>query len=221
MAAGRRWRRVWWLSALVFAVLGVSAFIFRDELTLSYHKNRLLAAKERHWRLTTKGYSKWDHIVEVVRRKPVSADEVARAWQRHEDALVRRGFLRRETYLARNGLLPSRSANPEYNQLLARMEASCPWWSALRVGTNLVVTGCERGLADWKRQAGEAGLKPQSDGPDPVQKQKKRCWRKRKNSRSGETLAGRGPSGYTVDDEFVRKRIFKGDAGSAFAGHQP
>jgi len=126
MALGRRLRKktvVLW-SALVLGAMALSVFVFRDDLTLAYHKRGLLAAKARHWRLTTKGYSGWDHISEVLRGRPVSAEEVVRTWKRHEEALVQRGFLSRQTFVSRNGLLPSRSSSPEYNRVLARMEGS-------------------------------------------------------------------------------------------------
>jgi hypothetical protein len=182
------------LSLIVIVVLAAFAIIFRDELMVGYHKNRLLAAKARHWRLTTKGYNAWDHVVEVVRGKPVSADEVVQIWKRHEEALVQFGFLSRKTYVAAAGVLPSRSTSPDYNRALARMEASCPWWSVSRVGTNFVVTACAQGFADWRAVAPGAGLRAIEESPANEQKVKTRCWRKRKNART-DTLTGKLPAG--------------------------
>jgi hypothetical protein len=209
MAMGRRWRRILWAGLVILGALAVVAFVFRDDIALHYHKNRLLAAKARHWRLTTKGYSGWDHISEVLRGRPVSADDVVATWKRHEEALVRRGFLSRATYVSRTGLLPSRSTDPAYNQALAHMEASCPWWSISRAGTNLVVTACAKGLADWKREAAEAGLISTDEVPPTPQNVKKKCLRKRRNTPPRETLALTLTSvSNTIDDELIRARVF-------------
>jgi hypothetical protein len=221
MASGRRLRKVFiWSGLLIVAAVTVTMLIFRDEVTLRYHKNRLQAAKARHWRLTTKGYTAWDHIAVVLRGRPVSADEVVATWKRHEEALVQRGFLSRKMYVAADGVLPSRSTNPEYNNALARMEGSCPWWSVSRVGSNLIVTACRQGHADWKAVAPRAGLRAIDEVPVNGQKAKKRCWRKRKNSRLTETLAGKVSSGYSIDDEFFRTRIFV-DGYKSFAAGEP
>ena len=126
MASGGRLRKrtVIWSGVLIIAAVGLSAFIFRDDLSLEYHKRRLVAAKARHWRLTTEGYSKWDHVTEIVRGRPVSTEDVVATWKRHEEALVQRGFLKRQVFVSKEGLLPSRSTSPAYNEALARMEAS-------------------------------------------------------------------------------------------------
>ncbi|HKQ37807.1 MAG TPA: hypothetical protein VJ063_06990 [Verrucomicrobiae bacterium] len=204
MASGGRLRKVIVAGALVIVGLGLAAVIFRDSLSLEYHKRRLVSAKARHWRLTTQGYSFWDHVAEIARGRPVSTDEVVAAWKRHEETLVQRGFLKREVFVAKEGMLPSRSTDHSYNEALAHMEATCRWWSATRVETNLVVTGCAKGLADWKVLSAKIGLVPKGELSQNAEKPQKRCSRKRKKFQGDETLAASLASGYNVDDEFVR-----------------
>lgn len=202
MALGGRLQKVIGASAVIIVGLGVAALIFQEQLSLEYHKRRLVAAKARHWRLTTQGYSFWDHVAEIARGRPVSGDEVVAIWKQHEEALVQRGFLKREVFVAKTGVLPSRSTDPVYNEALERMEATCRWWSATRVETNLVVTGCAKGLADWRALAPKAGLILKEQLSQSAEK--KRCWRKRKKSQEAETFAVSLTSGYLADDEFVR-----------------
>ena len=219
MASGGRLRKVAVVGALIIAGLGLTAFIFRDQLSLEYHKRRLIAAKARHWRLTTQGYSFWDHVAEIARGRPVSADEVITTWKRHEEALVRRGFLKREVFIARNGLLPSRSSDRPYNDALAQMEGACRFWSATRAETNLVVTATPKCLALWKGLALQIGLIPIEDSSQTAQQPKKRCSRKRKKSRETETFAVSLASGYIADDDFMR--AFVRQHSSVAGGLQP
>jgi len=189
MAPGARLWKVIWSCALIVVMLAVGGVIFRDELSLEYHKRRLIAAKARHWRMTTEGYSFWDHVTEIVHGEPVSVDDVVATWKRHEEALVTRGFLKRQIFVAKEDVLPSRSSNPAYNEALARMEATCRWWSASRVETNLIVTACPKGLADWKLLAPKAGLISTEEASQTAEKPKSRCQRNGKKPRDAQTVA--------------------------------
>jgi len=219
MASGGRLRKVVRSGGLIILALTVLALVFHRPLTLEYHKRQLVSAKARHWRLTTQGYSFWDHVAEITRGRPVSSDEVVATWKEHEEALVKRGFLKREVFVAKDGILPSRSTNPDYNQALARMEATCPYWSAVRAESHLVVTATTKGLADWRPLALKAGLVPREEVSQNAEAPKKQCSRKRKKSRGAETFASGLASGYIADDEFVR--AFMRYRKSAPVGVQP
>ncbi|HTD87298.1 MAG TPA: hypothetical protein VK850_12040 [Candidatus Binatia bacterium] len=219
MASGGRLRKVIVTGVLIIGCLGLLGLIFHEPLSVGYHKHRLVVAKARHWRLTTQGYSFWDHVTEIVRGRPVSAEQVIATWKKHEEALVQRGFLKRQVFVAKDGVLPSRSSYPAYNEALARMEATCPWWSATRVETNLIVTACKKGLADWQPLALKAGLLPKSDLAQSTETSNKRCSRKRKKSDETETWTGSLAAGYLADDVFGR--AFMRRSSPAAAAHQP
>jgi hypothetical protein len=140
---------LWALSVLLLAAIICSLPPVRSQ----YHQWHLDSAKIRKSRLLAADPSALDRFWLHVTGTPVSGQELDAAIRRHQDALVRLGFLDRHT-------LPAQmvSACPETLKTLDELRCKCPWFHTETLsGTNVVLTACSEMMADWRKRAQQLG----------------------------------------------------------------
>ena len=125
---------------------------------VEWHKARLQHAKADRVRLLryTPELTLLEKLKKGLTGKIISLAELNQHVQRHEDALVRLGFLRREEYI----ISEQEPLRTQLKEAMQDMQQDCSWYSAeLRAGSNLVVTTCREGLARWHQKAKALGIR--------------------------------------------------------------
>lgn len=139
---------VWTVSVLVLITVVCSL----PPVRVQYHKWRLESVKERKTRLLAQNPSALDRFWLNFTGNPISGQELDYAIRRHENALVRLGFLQQEKLSAQM------LACPQTQQTLDDLRSQCPWYDAKTVSrTNLVIVSCPQMLIQWRKRAHELG----------------------------------------------------------------
>lgn len=148
MRAGRKRFWFWMVLAVVLGALLWSM----PPVRVQYHKSRLEAVKQKRDRMMSGNLSVLEKFWLQVTGTPASGSELKRTIQRHEDALVRLNFLRRENISAK-----MISECKETAKTLSALENECPWYHAESVATNLMITACPKMMEEWRKRAKELG----------------------------------------------------------------
>ena len=140
-----------WLGALSVLLLVAIIWSF-PPVRVQYHKWRLESAKARKDQLLARNPSAVDRFWLTV-GNPVSGTELDAAIRKHEDALVRLGFLD-QTHLPAQMV----ALCPQTLETLDALRSECPWYHAETLsGTNLVLTACPTMMQRWRKRAKELG----------------------------------------------------------------
>jgi hypothetical protein len=144
-----------WVAATALGLAVASLLVFQRPIRLEYHKSRLQALKAKRDRCMSAKLSKPEKLWLQVTGRPTSTTSLANGIQKHEDALVRLGFLRRKNF----EMQPENDV--ESKDLLAALRGECPWYHAEIIDrTNLVmVTACPRMFEHWRKRAHQSGWK--------------------------------------------------------------
>jgi hypothetical protein len=149
-------KSVWICMAMVTVLfVGVCSL---PPVKIEWHKARLKHAKADRVRLLryTPELTLLEKLKKGLTGKIISLAELNHRVQRHEDALVRLGFLRREEYT----VVEQEPLRTQLKEAMQDMQQECPWYSAeLRTGSNLVVTTCREELAKWHQKAKALGIR--------------------------------------------------------------
>ena len=145
--------RVRWVMAGTLGLLVVSLVCFQRPIRVDYHKWRLQALKEKRDRYMTAKLSRPEKLWLKVTGRPTSIETLASAMRKHEDALVRFGFLHRKNF--------EMHEHSEAQDVLATLRCECPWYHAEIIGQTslIVVTACPKMMENWGKRAYESGWK--------------------------------------------------------------
>jgi hypothetical protein len=98
----------------------------------------------------------WVHVI----GKPESAAELDGSMRKHEDALVRLGFLQRETFA-----METQSMGEQAREITQALRSECPWQHVQAMSeTNMTITACAYGMEQWRKRAQEFGWKCRAKG---------------------------------------------------------
>ena len=139
---------IWGISVLIPAAI-ISSL---PPVRIQYHKWRLEAVKARKASLLAAKPAAIDKLW-LNLGIPVSGQKLDRDIRKHEDALVRLGFLKRAS-------LPAQmvTACPETLESLEHLKSECQWYHAeIRAGTNFSITACPKMMDHWRQHAKELG----------------------------------------------------------------
>lgn len=150
----RLFRKRFWLWAVsvtvILVVLGSLPPVRRE-----YHKWRLQALKNQKADYALQGLSGVEKVWMQVTGRPVNIANLNRKIQAHEEALLRLGFLFRQTFVAESATGPD-----EVRRTVNAVRSQCPWQHVETMwDTNVVVTACSHGMEEWRKRAQELGWK--------------------------------------------------------------
>ena len=144
-------KQFWALAVSVLILAGI--LIALPPVRLQYHKWQLESVKAKKTRLLAARPSGIDKFWLHLTGDPISGQELDAIIRKHEDALVRLGFLDQAK-------LPAHmvSACPQTLETLDALRTECPWYHAETLSdTNLVVTACPHMMHRWRKRARELG----------------------------------------------------------------
>ena len=140
--------------AIGVGLVVASLVCFQRPMRVDYHKWRLQSLKEKRDRYMGAKLSRAEKIWLKVTGAPTSTTTLEKGIQKHEDALVRFGFLRRKNF-------EMRASDSDATDVLASLRCECPWYHAEIVADTamVVVTACPGMMENWRRRAHQSGWK--------------------------------------------------------------
>lgn len=147
-------RKRYWVWAISVTVLLV-VFGSLPPVRREYHKSRLQSLKKQKVDYALRGLSGIEKVWMQVTGRPVDIANLDRRIQAHEEALVRLGFLFRQTFVTE-----SAAGADEVRGTVRAVSSGCPWQHVeTQWDTNVVVTACAQGMEQWRKRAHELGWK--------------------------------------------------------------
>ncbi|HKQ39805.1 MAG TPA: hypothetical protein VJ063_17130 [Verrucomicrobiae bacterium] len=146
----RNWCLVWVVSVAVTLVIVGSLPPVRRE----FHKWRLQSLKKHKQDYYVRGLSRIDKLWMQVTGTAVDISSLNGKIESHEQALMRLGFLYRETFVTGHATVD------EVRGTVQAVNHECPWQHVEMLwDTNVVVTACAHGIQQWRKRANELGWK--------------------------------------------------------------
>ncbi len=135
---------------LISAIL-IAGVLGALTLRVPYHKWRWGACTEAAERLRNGQLSRVDEVRGLIRGEPLTAQDYQAAATRHENALIRLGYLARKEFRLRNAVTTGEAMDRFTRLASARFPNSRGWSCVFSApGDSVSVTTRPKHLADWE-----------------------------------------------------------------------